>query len=81
MKLTLTAAALSSAVAGRPLINCVGYRPDEYAGTGTKALFSTLQMGQCLTAGDAICSSTGSWVFGIDPTDRMIKLWRGNNVR
>ena len=40
----------------------------------------SLQIGQCLTAGDAICSSAGGWAFGIDRTDGMIKLWSGDEV-
>jgi hypothetical protein len=57
--------------APHPPITCVS---DEKDGP------NSLRLGQCLTAGDAICSSMGSWAFGIDPTDRMIKLWQGDRV-
>ena len=42
---------------------------------------SSLQLNECLTAGKAICSSNGSWAFGIDPADQRIKLWHGDQVR
>ena len=85
MKLLLTVAALSSAVAAEKLaaagllVDCVAFQ-DAAAPDSSESTFSTLRMGQCLMAGDAICSSTGSWAFGIDPTDRMIKLWEGGRV-
>ena len=84
MKLTtalvlLLAAAAPSAAdaeeqhAGRPPVTCVAFESD-------KENHNFLQMRQCLTAGDAICSTGGSWALGIDPADRMIKLWEGNRV-
>ena len=74
----LLAAASSSAGAeqqfsGPPPLTCVAFESD-------KENPNSLQMGQCLTAGDAICSTRGSWALGIDPADRMIKLWEGNRV-
>ena len=59
--------------AGRPPVECVAFESDE----GNP---NFLQMGQCLTPGTAICSNRGSWALGIDPADRMIKLWEGNRV-
>ena len=41
---------------------------------------SLLQLNECLTAGNAICSK-GGWAFGIDPADQRIKLWEGGQVR
>ena len=84
MKLTtalvlLLAAAAPSAAdaeeqhAGRPLVECVAFESN-------KENPNFLQMGQCLTPGNAICSTRGSWALGIDPADRMIKLWEGNLV-
>ena len=71
------AAAPSSAAeeqyAGRPPVECVAFESDEENP-------NFLQMGQCLTPGNAICSTRGSWALGIDPADRMIKLWEGNRV-
>ena len=74
----LLAAALPSAAdadesSGRPSLTCVAFESDEENP-------NFLHMGQCLTSGDAICSSTGSWIFGIDPADRAIKLWEGDQV-
>jgi hypothetical protein len=73
--LPLVAAAQSSsaAAAGLP-VDCVVFQDAE------STVSSTLRMGQCLKPGDAICSSTGGWVFGIDPTDRTIRLWEDNRV-
>ena len=31
---------------------------------------SSLQLNECLTAGNAICSSSEGWAFGIDPADQ-----------
>ena len=59
--------------AGRPPVECVAFESDEENP-------NVLQMGQCLTPGNAICSTGGSWALGIDPADRMIKLWEGNLV-
>ena len=42
---------------------------------------SSLQLNECLTAGKAICSPSEAWAFGIDPADRRIKLWHGDQVR
>lgn len=42
---------------------------------------SSLQLNDCLTAGNAICSPSEGFAFGVDPTDRRIKLWEGNQVR
>ena len=42
---------------------------------------SSLQLNECLTAGNAICSSSEGWAFGIDPADQRIKLWKGDQVR
>ena len=42
---------------------------------------SSLQLNECLTPGKAICSSNGSWAFGIDEADQRIKLWQGDQVR
>ena len=67
----------SDDVAGGLPVNCVAFQD----APGSSNSFHALRIGQCLAAGDAICSSsTGSWAFGIDPTDRMIKLWKGNRV-
>jgi len=75
--LLAAAAAPSSAAeeqfAGRPPVECVAFESD-------KENPNFLQIGQCLTAGGAICSTGGSWALGIDPADRMIKLWKGNRV-
>lgn len=57
--------------APHPRITCVAAEDDGP---------NSLRLGQCLAAGDAICSSAGGWAFGIDPTDRMIKLWQGDRV-
>ena len=54
-------------------ITCVAFHLDETT--------TSLQMNECLTAGNAICSSDGSWAFGIDPIDQRIKLWEGDQVR
>ena len=62
----------AAAVAGRPPVICVAFHSDEAT--------ASLQMDECLTAGNAICSSNGSWAFGIDPADQRIKLWQGNRV-
>ena len=59
--------------AGRPPVECVTFESD-------KENPNFLQMGQCLTPGNAICSTRGSWALGIDPADRMIKLWEGSRV-
>ena len=78
LALLLVAAAPSLAdadeFASHPPISCVAFESDEDDGP------NLLRLGQCLTAGDAICSSRGGWAFGIDPTDRMIKLWQGDRV-
>lgn len=66
------AAQMLPAAAGRPPVTCVAFHPDE--------MTTSLQMKECLTAGNAICSSNGSWAFGIDPTDQQIKLWEDNRV-
>ena len=42
---------------------------------------SSLQLNECLTAGNAICSPSEGWAFGIDPADQRIKLWKGDQVR
>ena len=76
--LLLVAAAPSLAdadeFARHPPITCVAFESDEVDGA------NSLRLGRCLTAGDVICSSSGGWAFGIDPTDRMIKLWQGDRV-
>ena len=59
---------------GRPPVTCVAFQTDKDAGS------SILSMGRCLTPGNAICSSGGSWAFGIDPTDQRIKLWEADRV-
>ena len=76
--LLLAAAAPSSA--GAP-VKCIAFQPDEDTGLTGFGSFNTLPIGKRLNAGEAICSSTESWAFGIDPADQMIKLWEGNNVR
>ena len=83
--LALLVAAVAPSLAGAdesagrpPLMTCVAFLSED--DTGPKKSFNNLRMGQCLTSGDAICSSTGSWVFGIDPADRSIKLREGNRV-
>ena len=62
--------------AGLP-VDCVAFQPADGDVPGSS---DSLQIGQCLTAGDAICSSAGGWAFGIDRADGMIKLWEGNRV-
>ena len=42
---------------------------------------SSIQLNECLTAGNAICSPSEGWAFGIDPADQRIKLWKGDQVR
>ena len=42
---------------------------------------SSLQLNECLTAGNAICSPSEGFAFGVDPTDHRIKLWEGGQVR
>ena len=42
---------------------------------------SSLQLNECLTVGEAICSPSEGWAFGIDPADQRIKLWHGDQVR
>ena len=59
--------------APHPPITCVAFE-DEKDGP------NSVRLGQCLRAGDVICSSMGSWAFSIDPTDRMVKLWQGDRV-
>ena len=83
MKLSAAAAALvpalpvayagltSSAAARRP-VTCVAFHPDETT--------NSLQMNECLAAGNAICSSNGKWAFGIDAADQRIKLWEDDRV-
>ena len=58
-------------------VECVTFQPADGDAPGSS---DSLQIGQCLTAGDAICSSAGGWAFGIDRTDGMIKLWSGDEV-
>ena len=78
--LLLLAAAVPSLAADadefarHPPITCVAFESNEVDGA------NSLRLGRCLTAGDVICSSMGGWAFGIDPTDRMIKLWQGDRV-
>ena len=73
--LPLVAAAQSSsaAAAGLP-VDCVAFQDAE------STVSSTLRKGQCLKPGDAICSSTGGWAFGVDRTDGTVKLWEGGRV-
>ena len=42
---------------------------------------SSLQLNECLTAGNAICSPSEGFAFGVDPADQRIKLWEGGQVR
>ena len=42
---------------------------------------SSLQLNKCLTAGNAICSPSEGFAFGVDPADHRIKLWEGGQVR
>ena len=42
---------------------------------------SSLQLNECLTAGNAICSPSEGFAFGVDPADQRIKLWEGGEVR
>ena len=42
---------------------------------------SSLQLNECLTPGNAICSPSEGWAFGIDATDQRIKLWEGDRTR
>ena len=51
------------------------------AGVTCAGDLSSLQLNECLTAGNAICSPSGGWAFGIDPADQRIKLWKGDQVR
>ena len=75
MKITSIAlAALPLAAAGELPVDCVAFQD---SGSSPE---STLGMGRCLESGDAICSSTGSWAFGIDRTDGTVKLWEDDRV-
>ena len=76
MKITSIAlAALPlAAAAGELPVACVAFQD---SGSSPE---STLGMGRCLESGDAICSSTGSWAFGIDRADGTVKLWEDGRV-
>ena len=78
MKITsiaLAALPLAAAekLAGGLPVDCVAFQDSDSSE-------STLGMGRCLKSGDAICSSTGSWAFGIDRTDGTVKLWEDDRV-
>jgi hypothetical protein len=73
--LPLAAATVAAELAGLP-VDCVSFQDD----AALDSDFSTLRMGQCLKPGDAICSSTGSWAFGVDRTEGTVKLWEGDRV-
>ena len=72
--LLLVIAAAAEKLAGLP-VDCVAFHDSD-----SESTFGTLGMGQCLKSGDAICSSTGSWAFGIDRTDGTVKLWEDDRV-
>ena len=77
----LPVAAAAAELAGLP-VDCVAFQDDAAPDSDSESTnsASALRMGQCLKPGDAICSTRGSWTLGIDPADRMIKLWEGNRV-
>ena len=74
------AAAAAEQLAGELPVDCVAFQDADSPSLESSTASSTLGMGRCLQSGDAICSSTGSWAFGIDRTDGTVKLWEDDRV-